>query len=122
MFESVDPNGFEFAPCTVRASKGAWAWPPYWLCRVVRVLEALDECRSRLEIGIGDDPRRRDFGQKYYRYPSRAELVFREDLIGDAHMFRMSYYDAWAICDEELRNACKSAGLMIYFTDVLKHR
>ena len=86
------------------------------------VLDALDECRSRLEIGIGDDPRKCDFGQKYYRCFGRTELVFREDLVGDAHIFRMAYYDFWAICDEELKNACKSAGLKIYFTDVLNHR
>jgi hypothetical protein len=119
VFESVDPNGFEFAPCTVRASKGTWDGPPYWLCQVVRVLDAVDECRSRLSIGVGDDPRRQDFGQKYYDFRGRTELVFREELIGDAHIFRMAYYDHWAICDEELKNACKSGGLKIYFSDVL---
>ena len=122
VFESVDPNGFEFAQCTVRVRKGTWDGPPYWLCQVVRVLDALDECRSRLKIGICDDPRKRTFGQKHYDFRGRTELVFREDLIGDAHMFRMAYYDYWAICDEELKNACKSAGLKIYFNDVLNHR
>ncbi|WP_271617454.1 imm11 family protein [Bradyrhizobium sp. CCBAU 51745] len=122
VFESVDPNGFVFAPCTVRVPKGTWDRPPYWLCQVVRVLDALDECRSRLNIGVCDDPHMRNFGQKYYGFGGRTELVFREDLIGDAHIFRMAYYDSWAICDEELRNACKSAGLKIYFTDVLNYR
>ncbi|MDN5004624.1 imm11 family protein [Bradyrhizobium sp. GCM10027634] len=121
VFESVDPNGFVFAQCAVRVPKGTWDGPPYWLCQVVRVLDALDEGRSRLKIGISDDPRKLDFGQKCYDFFGRTELVFREDLIGDAHMFRMAYHDSWAICDEELKNACKSAGLKIYFTDVLKH-
>ncbi len=120
VFESVDPNGFEFAPCTVRASKGTWDGPPYWLCQVVRVLDAVDECRSRLSIRVFDDPHKRTFGQKYY--VSYTELVFREDLIGDAHIFRVAYHDGWAICDQELKNACKSAGLKIYFNDVLKNR
>jgi hypothetical protein len=122
VFESVDPSGFEFAPCTVRASKGTWDGPPYWLCKVVRVLDAVDECRSRLSIGVCDDPRKRTFGQKYYEFDWRLELVFREDLVGDAHIFRMAYHDSWAICDEELKNACKSAGLKMHFTDVLKRR
>jgi hypothetical protein len=120
VFESVDPNGFEFAQCAMRVRKGTWDGPPYWLCKVVRVLDALDECRSRLNIGIDDDPRRRTFGQKYYEFSGRTELVFREDLVGDAHIFRMAYHDSWAICDQELKNACKSAGLKIYFADVLK--
>ena len=122
MFESVDPNGFVFAPCTVRVRKGTWDGPPYWLCQVVRVLDALDEGRSRSNIGIDDDRRKLTFGRKYHEFFGRRELVFREDLIGDAHIFRMAHDDSCEICDDDLKNACKSAGLKIYFTDVLNDR
>ena len=120
VFESVDPKGVEFAPCTVRVPKGLWDGPRYWLCKATRVLDAVDESRSRLIIGIRDDPRYRDFGKKVYGFFKGAKLIFREDLIGDAHMFRMAYYKSWTICDQKLKNACKSAGLRgLLFNDVL---
>jgi hypothetical protein len=123
VFESVDPKGFSFAPCTVRVPKGVWDGPRYWLCKVLRVLDALDESRSRLRIGIRDDPRYRDFGQKFYEFFGGVELVFKENLIGDAHMFRMAHYESCAICDLELKDACKSAGLKgLLFEDVSKLR
>jgi len=123
VFESVDPKAFSFAPCVVRTPEGAWDGPRYWLCQVLRVLDALDESRSRLRIGIRDDPRYRDFGQKFYEFFRGAELVFREELIGDAHMFRMVHYEGWAICDQELKEACRSAGLRgLLFNDVLNIR
>ncbi|MDD1518514.1 DUF1629 domain-containing protein [Bradyrhizobium sp. WBAH42] len=37
--------------------------PKFWLCDVVRVLDALDESQSRLRIGIRDDIRFLDHGQ-----------------------------------------------------------
>lgn len=119
VFESVDLKAFSFVPCAVRTPKGEWDGPQYWLCKVLRVLDALDESRSRLRIGIRDDPRYRDFGQKYYEFVGEAELVFREDLIGDAHVFRMAHFERCAICDQEMKNACKSAGLRgLMFDDV----
>jgi hypothetical protein len=121
VFESVDPKAFSFVPCTVRTPKGVWDGPRYWLCSVLRVLDALDESRSRLRIGVRDDPRYRNFGRKYYEFFGGAELVFKEDLIGDAHVFRMAHYESCAICDQEMRAACKSAGLRgLLFEDVRK--
>lgn len=123
VFESLDPKAFLFVPCIVRTPKGAWDGPQYWLCNVVRVLDVLDESRSRLRVGVRDDPRYRDFGKKYYDFFGGAELVFREDLIGDAHIFRMAHYGGCAICDQELKDACKSAGLRgLLFNDVLTLR
>ncbi|GMO16857.1 imm11 family protein [Bradyrhizobium sp. TM239] len=52
-----------------------------------------------------------DHGQKYYEVIPGYKLVFREADIGNAHIFRMAYQDATVICDQELKEACKSAGL-----------
>jgi Protein of unknown function (DUF1629) len=118
-FESFDPAAFSFVPCDVRVTNGVWNGPRYWLCDVVRVLDALDEAKSRLKIGIQEDARYRDFGKKFYSFLAGAELVFREDAVGDAHVFRMAYSESTVICDQELRGACKSAGLKgILFKDV----
>jgi len=119
VFESVDAKAFSFVPCAVRTPKGVWDGPQYWLCQVLRILDALDESRSRLRIGIRDDPRHPGFGQKYYEFVGEAELVFREDLIGDAHVFRMAHFQSCVICDQEMKSACKSAGLRgLLFDDV----
>jgi hypothetical protein len=119
VFESVDSEGFSFIPCTVRVPKGVWDGPGYWLCDVIRILDALNEDLSRLKIGIREDPVYRDFGQKYYQLFGGSELVFNEELVGDTHVFRMAHLKSCIICDQEMKGACKSAGLKgILFRDV----
>ncbi|PWT83980.1 MAG: hypothetical protein C5B58_05525 [Acidobacteria bacterium] len=119
VLETVDPRSFLFVLCDVRVPQGVWDGPQYWLCEVVRVLDALDEAQSRLKIGIRDDDRYLDFGKKFYDFSGGAELVFNEDVIGDAHVFRMAHRGSTVICDQVLKDACKSAGLKkIRFRDV----
>jgi len=123
VFESVDLAGFAFVACDIRLAKGQYDGPGYWLCDVVRVLDAVDEAQSRLLVGIRDDPNYRDFGKKYYSVviEGGARLVFRDEVIASAHVFRMAYMEATVICDDVLKNACKEAGLAgIGFIDVLK--
>ena len=102
--------------------RGQYDGPKFWLCDVVRVLDALDESQSRLRIGIRDDIRFLDHGRKYYEFLAfGGKLVFREIAIGNAHIFRMAHKELTYICDQEFKDACKSAGLKrIRFKDVLK--
>jgi Protein of unknown function (DUF1629) len=121
VLEAVDPEGVSFVRCDVRLPNAIYEGPPYWFCDVLRVLDALDETQSRLKIGIREDERYRDFGKKFYSFAGGAELVFREDAIGSAHVFRMAHYEATVICDQVLKDAAKSAGLRkIWFWDVAK--
>jgi hypothetical protein len=47
-------------------------------------------------------------------------LVFKEAVIGDAHVFRMAYREIAVVCDDTLRNACKAAKLKgLHFRDAL---
>ncbi|MCP3476982.1 DUF1629 domain-containing protein [Bradyrhizobium sp. CCGUVB1N3] len=119
VLETVDPKGFSFVLCDVRIPSGVYDGSGYWFCDVLRVLDALDEAKSRLKIGIRDDDRYRDFGKKFYDFSGGAELVFREDAVGDAHVFRMAHHASNIICDGGLKDACKSAGLKrLRFRDV----
>jgi hypothetical protein len=121
VFQTLDPAGFAFVACNVRLPHGDYDGPGYWLCDVIRVLDALDETQSRLKIGIRDDKAYRDFGKKYYSMSGGAELAFREDAIGEAHVFRMEYLQAVVICDQVMKDACKGAGLKgIKFRDASK--
>ena len=113
VFEAVDPAGFAFVACDIRVPRGHYTGPQYWLCHVVRVLDAVDEPRSRLKIGIVSDPIYRDFGLKRYNVlvEGGAKLVFREDVVGSAHIFRMAHMNATVISDQVLKDACKTAGV-----------
>ena len=77
--EAVDPKGVSFVLCDVRIPDGVYGGPRYWFCNILRVLDALDEAKSRLKIGIRDDDCYRDFGKKFYDFSGGAELAFRED-------------------------------------------
>ena len=122
VFEVVDPTGFAFVACDIRVPQGHYTGPQYWLCDVVRVLDAVDETRSRLNIGIVDDPIYRNYGLKYYNFLIKgAKLVFREDAVGSAHVFRLAHKDATVIADQALKDACKTAGVAgILFRDASK--
>ncbi|WP_409241926.1 imm11 family protein [Bradyrhizobium sp. NC92] len=63
-----------------------------------------------------------DHGQKYYEFLIfGGKLVFREQAIGNAHIFPMACQNSAVICDQEFKDACKVAGLKrIWFRDVLK--
>ncbi|MCK1475535.1 DUF1629 domain-containing protein [Bradyrhizobium sp. 197] len=120
VFQTVDHAGFAFAACDVSVSRGTYDGPRYWLCDATRVLDALDEEQSRLEIGIRDDPKYNDFGKKYYKFGSGAKLVFNKDAVGSAHVFRMAFCFRTVICDQALKDACKEAGLLgIKFNNAL---
>jgi hypothetical protein len=122
VFEAVDPAGFAFLACDVRVPSGDYDGQGYWLCDVVRILDALDEARSRLKIGIREDKAYSDFGKKYYSLAGGRELVFRDEAIGDAHVFRMEYLHAVVISDQAMKDACKAAGLKGIKFDSAKSR
>jgi hypothetical protein len=115
VLETVDPDGFAFLACEVRFPDGQRG-PTYWLCDVVRVLDALDETRSRVKIIFS-----KHTGRNHYDIVGGAELVFREDVIGDAHAFRLFPLEPAVFCDQQVRDACKMAELKgVQFADALK--
>jgi len=93
VLEQVDPDAFAFVKCEVRFATGELG-PDYWLCDVVRVLDAVDEAASRFDV-----------------FSFSSSLVFREDAVGSARIFRMSQRKTDVICDQSVKDACKAAGL-----------
>lgn len=121
VFEKIDPEAFVFVSCRIKVPHGSYHGPDYWLCDIARVLDALDETQSRLRIRIEDDSRSLSFGKKVYFALPGSKLVFIENAVGSAHIFRMAHNDATVICDQEMKDACKSAGLKrIRFDNALK--
>ena len=78
--------------------------PAYWLCDVVRVLDAVDEARSRLRIEYEGEIKR-------YSVLGGADIVFNEDVVGAAHLFRMAHMESAVICDRPIKEACRAASL-----------
>jgi hypothetical protein len=114
VLEAVDPAGVAFVRCAVRMADDA-APPVCWFCDVVRVLDAVDETASQLRIHHDQRAER-----KVYSF-SGVSLVFREDVVGDAHIFRLAFLQPEVVCDQVLKDACKAADLKgITFKDAAK--
>jgi hypothetical protein len=74
----------------------------------------LDEQAS--ELRIFDDAQ-----GKQYLLTGPTRLIFREDVVGPAHVFRMAFMEVTIICDQAMKDACRQAGLKgVRFSDVGK--
>ncbi|MCC8538921.1 DUF1629 domain-containing protein [Xanthomonas axonopodis pv. poinsettiicola] len=102
---SVDNDAFAFAECDVRLGNGAQG-PKYFLCDVVRVLDAVDEDNSKLKIEIDDD----FVNGKYYATGGGASLAFKREVLGDAHVF-LTPYSLFVVCDQVFKAAVHRAGV-----------
>lgn len=103
VLESVDPEGFAFKPTVFTLADGSAAAPHYF-CEVLRVLDALDEDASTLQIETGDYIN----GRFYNTFA--ASLTFKREVVGDAHVFFTPYSGDEAYCTRKLRDALLEAG------------
>jgi len=101
LFEALDASAFAFQSCDVLTSSGS-AGPTYWLCDVVRVLEAFDEQTSQ---------RLRQNRLKFPSLRTARLLYFDAVAIGKAHIFRTPYWIPDIFCDQIVKDACKRAGI-----------
>jgi tetratricopeptide (TPR) repeat protein len=104
LMEALDREAFEFLQCRVQFPDGSDA-PPHWLCDVVRVLDAVDEEKSKVTIRTGQS------GNKFYGGGGDMNLHFKPDVVGTSKFFRLYYNDDIVICDDEVKAACKAADL-----------
>lgn len=119
VLSQVDPDGFAFVAADYRLSDSKKG-PPYYLCDVMRELDALDEASSKLTIEVSDEfP-----AGKFYDLTGGSSLVFRRDAVGAAHAFRTPYSGRLVFCDRHLRDAIMDAGMGteketygVWFTD-----
>ncbi|PPU75290.1 MULTISPECIES: imm11 family protein [Xanthomonas] len=102
LLQSIDPEGFAFAPCDFRLEDGSPA-APHYLCEVVRIIEAIDEGASKVKILTGYQH------GKHYSLTGGGQLAFKADAIEDAHIFRTPYTSV-AFCDRVLRDILIAQG------------
>ncbi|MGX9143810.1 imm11 family protein [Mesorhizobium sp. 128a] len=108
VFEDIDAAGFEFVDCDFTLADGSQG-PKYYLDDVIRVLDAIDEAASKIRIDYERDYRTNE-DVKIYSFLGPTSLVFRDQVVADAHIFRTPYANS-VFCDEVLKSACKVAGV-----------
>lgn len=104
IFDEVDSAGFEFVECDFILGDGSKG-PQYYLADVIRVQDAVDESASKIRIDYERDYRTNE-DVKIYDFVGPTSLVFRDEVVADAHIFRTPYADN-VFCDEVLKSACK---------------
>lgn len=109
VFEAVDPKGFQFAACHYVMPDGT-PGPQYYLCEVLRLLPALDRERSEYRVKIEHDHRTGE-DVELLSFTGGARLIFKPEIVGDAHIFRMAERPSLIICDDTMRDAVRRAGI-----------
>lgn len=123
VMEAVDPDAFAFADTDYRLANGSQGGT-YFLCDVVRTVDALDEESSELDIVISDDFE----GGKYYGMAGNVRLAFKRDVLGSAHVFRLPFHGG-VFCDRVFKEAVEAAGISsaegsngVWFSETVNNR
>lgn len=106
-FESVDAEAFEFCKVETRLrEKGVEReGPEYWLCDLVRTIDALDEEKSKARVKWQTP----DTKFVTLDYDHRAH--FKRSVIRNNHIFRHKHSLVYPYCDETFRQAIDDANL-----------
>lgn len=100
IFEDFDPEAFDFLECKVW-SGDIMTTGEHWFCDVVRVLDVIDESKSKLESAfIG--------GKKYYHLSESKKIHLNRNIIKKHRVFMVDHCWPNVMCDEELVKICKS--------------
>ena len=104
VFANLDSEAFVFMECET-AYPGGDVAPKYWLCDVIRMLDAVDEERSNVDIRVQGET-------KVYQLYGHTRFVFKEDVVCGSHIFRLKYRPGSVCCDAALRSACIGAKIL----------
>lgn len=122
VMEMSDPEAFAFADTDYRLADGSQG-AKYFLCDVVRTLDALDEESSSLNLVISDEYE----GGKYYGMSGSLRLAFRREVLGRAHVFRLPFHGG-VFCDHLFKGAVEAAGICtadrsngVWFSDTVNY-
>ncbi|CAB3685002.1 imm11 family protein [Achromobacter pulmonis] len=107
LFEQIDAEAFAFVACDFSLADGSPA-PPYYLGNVLRRLDALDEASSRVRTRLDHNGQTGEY-EKFYSLVGGASLVFKQDVVRGAHIFRQDRMGAPPICDRAMFEALSAA-------------
>lgn len=105
VFEAIDREAFEFRQVETRLGNGGELGPKYWICDLVRVVDALDEARSPVDV-TWQTP-----DTKFVSLvPGKVAHFKKLSLLG-GHIFRHVHSLVPAFCDDDFKYAVESSGL-----------
>ncbi len=107
LFEQMDAEAFAFVACDFSLADGS-PGPQYYLGNVLRRIDALDEASSRVKIKL-DHNDQTGADEKLYSLVGGASLVFKQDVVDDAHIFRQDHMGAPPICNRTMFDALSAA-------------
>lgn len=107
VFESIDPNAFQFVPCDLIRLDGSRR-DSFYLCDVVRTLDAIDDAASEVRVATEGYP-----AGKYYKLAGGARLAFKRDVVEGMHIFA-SPFNRLVICDRIMRDALVESGFGVF--------
>lgn len=111
LFIELDPDAFLFHPLSVvfAPDMEPYEGPPYWLCDVVRYLDAIDLERTEHETknhGVAGT----------IVYPSAfSEMYLKSDVVFEKYIFRPAYSPHNVYCSSEFRDAMLAQGMVARF-------
>jgi hypothetical protein len=86
--------------------------PGYWFCYIVRVLDCIDDERSRVTY-YEDSP--------FKAYRALIDVKMRPEVVGDAHAFRLTRATLTQVVDDVFVKAIKAHKIRgIRFIDIQK--
>jgi hypothetical protein len=108
IFLDMDPDAFKFHPLSILVGpeREIYEGPPYWLCEVVRYLDALDLEKTKHTVkdhGVGG----------IITYPNVwSTIYFKRSAVQSNHIFRLMFDPNKIYCSLAMRNAMVSAKII----------
>jgi hypothetical protein len=102
VFERIDPGGFEFMQTEVDYSNFDTPGPGFWFCDTTRLLDCVDEQRSKIIC---------QEGIPYTNYITFIDVKMLPDAVGEAHAFRLKKSTLVQVVDDVLVDAVKAEKL-----------
>ena len=110
-FLASDPEAFRFHPLDIALDDGGpYDGPRYWLCDVVRYLDALDH--DRTQCVQSEYP-----GMRFVEPSPFGKVYVRRDMVGEAQIFR-PLLSHKIYCSGDFRDRFKASGLIGGFAAV----
>jgi len=99
LFEKIDPDGFRFAKVEMDYRNFEEPGPGYWFCEIVRMLDCVDEERSKLTY-YDNVP--------FKAYRALIDVKMLPEVVGTAHAFRLKKSPLTDVVDDVIANAVKA--------------
>lgn len=119
LIDEIDPEAIEAVECSARNPKGE-PLPSYWWIDVIRALDFVVSEKLSVFRFMTDSPFTSGSEADKLRYMDLQDIVFRQEAVADAQLFRILRYDARPVVNERLADAIRATGFTGMFLTPLQ--